>query len=117
MSSHESIDPENEVEFSEEAYLAQLRKSMAGFLAHKISFSLFEAGKNELLRHTLEHLVDERLREQKISLEPQLRDRLIHDIYEGLPVKKPSTPAKEEKTNPRIPTPRGGRVSGQTSQQ
>lgn len=79
----------SEVKVSEDAYLNQLRRSMAGFLAHKISFSLFQAGRNQQLRSTLEHLVGERLREQQISLEPRLLERLINDIYSGLPVQKP----------------------------
>jgi hypothetical protein len=85
-----------EVQASEDAYLTQLRRSMAGFLAHKISFSLFEAGRNQQLRSALEHLVSERLREQQISLEPRLLERLINDIYDGLPVQKPVVKTENE---------------------
>jgi hypothetical protein len=90
----------SETQESEDAYLSQLRRSMAGFLAHKISFSLFEAGKNQQLRSTLEHLVQERLREQQIALEPHLLERLINDIYEGLPVQKPVAKNEDDELTP-----------------
>jgi len=90
-----TADTSNQEE-STDLYLSQLKRSMAGFLAHKITFSLIEAGQNDLLLHTLEKLVDERLAELKVQLEPSLKARLVEEIYSGLPLKKAAPPLAVE---------------------
>lgn len=107
MSSEDQIEDPVSKEESIINQLTQLKRSMAGFLAHKIPFSLFEAGKGNVLHQTLDRLVTERLTEQHINLEPDLKTRLIEEIYNGFPVKKlapveTTDPYSIEKLRPQV---------------
>lgn len=76
------------------------KKEIAAYLAQKISFSLFHKDKYPLLRKKITELVDEKLAFSKTKLEPEVRDRLINEIFDGLPKGPPlesgQTPVTED---------------------
>lgn len=66
-------------------FFQNFKKEIASYLAQKLSFSLFHKEKYPLLRKRITELVDEKLAFSKTKLEPEVRDRLINEIFDGLP--------------------------------
>ncbi len=80
----ESSDPN----FEQEAYLNSLRKEMASYLAQKLTFSLFQAGKTTELKDRIADLVEAKLLEDEIPLESEQKEKLISQIIAGMPMLK-----------------------------
>ena len=69
----------------EEEFLRSLRRSMAGFLAQNLPFSLFQPGRTDELKERIQELVDSKLKERQLEVAPHLHEKLIRDIVSGLP--------------------------------
>lgn len=74
-------------------FFQNFKKEIASYLAQKLSFSLFHKEKYPLLRKRITELVDEKLAFSKTKLEPEVRDRLINEIFDGLPKGPPADPS------------------------
>jgi hypothetical protein len=79
------LEIEAQKEMEQEALLSRLQREMASYLAQKISFSLFEAGREPFLHRRIRELIDEKLASQHLSLEDAVKNRLFDLVVSGLP--------------------------------
>lgn len=73
----------------EEAFLTNLRKQLASYVAQKLTFSLFQAGQYNELKWRIRELVDEKLQEEGIPLDNQTKEMLIDQLMSGMPIAPP----------------------------
>ncbi|MEM6886322.1 MAG: hypothetical protein AAF571_14965 [Verrucomicrobiota bacterium] len=78
-----SDSPEASVE--QDAYLNTLRKELASYLAQKLTFSLFQAGKSAELKQRITDLVEEKLLTDQIPLKSAQKEKVINEIIAGMP--------------------------------
>lgn len=76
-----------EIDISQEAELNRLQKEMAGYLAQKLTFSLFEPSRYEELKDRIRDLVNEKLLADGVPLEEPIKNQLVEKIISGMPVK------------------------------
>ncbi|MBX2826239.1 MAG: hypothetical protein KTR33_16005 [Gammaproteobacteria bacterium] len=69
----------------QDAYLNTLRKELASYLAQKLTFSLFQAGKSAELKQRINDLVEEKLLADQIPLESAQKEKVINEIIAGMP--------------------------------
>ncbi|MEM1158171.1 MAG: hypothetical protein AAF649_00055 [Verrucomicrobiota bacterium] len=77
----DSSDPTLE----QDAYLNNLRKELASYLAQKLTFSLFQAGKSAELKQRIHDLVEEKLLADEIPLESAQKEKVVNEIIAGMP--------------------------------
>ncbi|MEM6886207.1 MAG: hypothetical protein AAF571_14365, partial [Verrucomicrobiota bacterium] len=69
----------------QDAYLNTLRKELASYLAQKLTFSLFQAGKSAELKQRIYDLVEEKLLTDQIPLKSAQKEKVINEIIAGMP--------------------------------
>jgi hypothetical protein len=94
----------SESDFTQEAFLNKLRQDMAAYLAQKLTFSLFQAGKSQQLKDRITELIEAKLLEDSIPLEADVKEALITQIMAGMPSLEneelpTTTPGQEEQFN------------------
>ncbi len=61
-------------------FILQFKRSLLPYLIQKINPSLLNSESQQLLRQTIEQLIDEKLAADRVPIGRQLRDKLIYDV-------------------------------------
>jgi pilus assembly protein CpaF len=61
-------------------FILQFKRSLLPYLIQKINPQLLSSGNQQLLRQTIEQLIDEKLSADKVPIGRQLRDKLMSDV-------------------------------------
>ncbi|MGF1677752.1 MAG: hypothetical protein ACFCUX_01010 [Candidatus Methylacidiphilales bacterium] len=85
------------------ADLAELKKIMASYLAQKLTFSLFQEGRSVELIKKIHDLVEFKLLEDGIPIEPAMREELVRQIIEGMSVSLSSLQDSKLLSEPKKP--------------